>query len=309
MRGNRCYNLFVPLEREHKLEVPAALREYVTDIAFARSDGACRRAALFPPRAEPSILVRWSPQGEAVVNVLGPLTRAQRKSFDAPRLYVRVGLQASRARALLGAPIHEVANRVVPIEALWGGVGRQLRHSLASCDLPRAVMRIETSLLERFRSAKAPTSREAQVLRAMRSLDDGAGDVSSAARCVGLSDRHLRRLFQEDLGMAPKHYARIARLRRVLSLWRSSSWVGLALEAGFHDQSHLIREFRDLLQMTPSTFRKGELTKRELDHLAADLSPAIGAVLEAAQGGAPRPRGARDGARRPEVCLPSGRAR
>jgi AraC-like DNA-binding protein len=65
-------------------------------------------------------------------------------------------------------------------------------------------------------------------------------------------------LFRDDLGMTPKHYARIARLRRVLARGPSSSWARLALETGFHDQSHLIREFRDLLQVTPSTFRKSE---------------------------------------------------
>jgi AraC-like DNA-binding protein len=252
----------VALEREHRLEVPAPLRGCVTGIGFARSDGASRRAGFFPPRAEASILVRWSPKGEAVVNVLGPLTRARRKSFDTPQLYVRVGLHAGRARALLGVPIHEIADRVVPIEHLWDGTGSQLRDSLASCDLARAVERFEAAIVQRLRSAKAPTMREELVVRAMRTLDDGAGEVGSAARSIGLSDRQLRRLFQDDLGMTPKHYARIARLRRVLAGWPSSSWARLALEAGFHDQSHLIREFRDLLQVTPSTFCRNESQAR-----------------------------------------------
>lgn len=240
------------------MEVPASLRGCVSEIGFARSEGLARRAGFFPPRAEASILVRWSPEGEAAVNVLGPLTRAQRKSFDAPPLYVRVGIQAGRARALLGVPIHEIADRVVPIDDLWGGTGGRLRDSLASCDLASTVERFEAAIVQRLRSANASTFREELVVHAMRTLDDGVGEVASAARDIGLSDRHLRRLFRDDLGMTPKHYARIARLRRVLVRGPSSSWARLALETGFHDQSHLIREFRDLLQVTPSTFRKSE---------------------------------------------------
>jgi transcriptional regulator GlxA family with amidase domain len=62
---------------------------------------------------------------------------------------------------------------------------------------------------------------------------------------------------QEDLGMTPKHYGRIARLRRALARDGSrESWARVALEAGFHDPSHGIREFCDLLQDTPEAFRQ-----------------------------------------------------
>ncbi len=55
--------------------------------------------------------------------------------------------------------------------------------------------------------------------------------------------------------LTPKHYARISRLGRVLQ-GGEGAWSGVALEAGFHDQSHLIRDFRDLLGLTPEQFRK-----------------------------------------------------
>ena len=205
------------------------------------------------PRAEPSVLVRWN-RGQVVVNAIGPLKRARRKVFESPSLCIRIVLRAGRARALLGTPMHELADRIVPIEDLWRDAGAQLRESLAATDLPRAIELVESALRDRLAGSDVETSRDEFLADAMRALDVGDDRIATVARDLGLSDRHLRRLFQEHLGMTPKHYARIARLGRVLSR-RPSPWAAVAAEAGFHDQSHLIREFRDLLQVTPQSFR------------------------------------------------------
>jgi methylphosphotriester-DNA--protein-cysteine methyltransferase len=66
-------------------------------------------------------------------------------------------------------------------------------------------------------------------------------------------------VFVERIGLAPKHYARIARLQRVLARMRGVPrdrivWSRIASEHGFFDQSHLVNEFRALTSVTPATF-------------------------------------------------------
>src|SRR5690348_8651433 len=66
--------------------------------------------------------------------------------------------------------------------------------------------------------------------------------------------RHLAKRFAHDVGVSPKMFARVVRLRRVLERVRSVSqpdWVALALECGYYDQSHLIGEFREITGMSP----------------------------------------------------------
>jgi AraC-like DNA-binding protein len=71
---------------------------------------------------------------------------------------------------------------------------------------------------------------------------------------LGWSERHLRRLAQDGLGVAPKSYARLARFARVVvaSDRGDRPWAQLAAEAGFADQAHQVRETVELAGCTPS---------------------------------------------------------
>ena len=66
----------------------------------------------------------------------------------------------------------------------------------------------------------------------------------------------LRRLFREQAGVAPKQFARIERFRRLVRrLPGRASWAALALETGYVDQAHMIREFRAFSGTSPGRYR------------------------------------------------------
>lgn len=91
------------------------------------------------------------------------------------------------------------------------------------------------------------------VLREMRTQED-AIPVQRLAHAAGLSERQFRRRFQNVMGCAPKVYNRVLRLQRVLNeldLFGPPDWADLAYKHGFFDQSHLNREFSDLMATTP----------------------------------------------------------
>lgn len=90
---------------------------------------------------------------------------------------------------------------------------------------------------------------EQHVGRAL-SLDELAGRL-------GISVRHLERLFKESTGHSPQAYARGMRLR--LAAWMlthtKKTIAAIASECGFSDASHLGREFRASFQVPPSAWR------------------------------------------------------
>ncbi len=65
----------------------------------------------------------------------------------------------------------------------------------------------------------------------------GPSRLSDAATRIGVSERHLRNRFAREIGLSPKHFARISRLRRVLDQAGTRRWAGLADDAGFFDQA------------------------------------------------------------------------
>ncbi len=87
----------------------------------------------------------------------------------------------------------------------------------------------------------------------------GTDGVAAAARRLHVSERHLRNLFIEGVGLSPKHFARIDRVRTVLDYAPLRPWADLAAEAGYYDQAHLTGEFRRVMGVPPAAFRRGEL--------------------------------------------------
>jgi transcriptional regulator GlxA family with amidase domain len=78
------------------------------------------------------------------------------------------------------------------------------------------------------------------------------------ASALGCSVRHLRRVMIADIGIGPKATARIARLRRAISLLGSSAepLAQVALMSGYGDQAHMTREFSRLKAPSPATMRR-----------------------------------------------------
>jgi AraC-like DNA-binding protein len=68
-----------------------------------------------------------------------------------------------------------------------------------------------------------------------------------------------------------KEFHRVRRLQHAASLateHRNPHWARLALGAGYSDQAHLVREFRDLVGVTPVELRE---ERRRLAEAASSI--------------------------------------
>ncbi|WP_085314851.1 GlxA family transcriptional regulator [Derxia lacustris] len=90
------------------------------------------------------------------------------------------------------------------------------------------------------------SSDDARVRRAMLLIErhaDGHFPLDELAREVGVSPRHLGRLFQHQIGMTPTAYAMRLRLRRARELLEKTRQpiVDIAMQCGFVSNSHFSR--------------------------------------------------------------------
>ena len=88
----------------------------------------------------------------------------------------------------------------------------------------------------------------------------------------GLSERQAERVFLEHVGLSPKLFGRLTRMNEALKLRASDealSWADIAASAGYFDQSHMVRDFRDLNGATPAQFAELGLRARRY-RFAAD---------------------------------------
>ncbi|WP_373494275.1 DUF6597 domain-containing transcriptional factor [Aquiflexum sp.] len=72
-----------------------------------------------------------------------------------------------------------------------------------------------------------------------------------------ISRRYLEKKFQEKVGISPKLYARIKRfgyLSNKVVHNQEVDWQDIVFENGFHDQSHLAKDYKAFNQMNPSEY-------------------------------------------------------
>jgi len=128
----------------------------------------------------------------------------------------------------------------------------------ARLSLVPAGARAASALASRVASA-APAG-QSLALRAVAQLEasGGALRVEALAAAVGVSRQYLANQFRDHVGLSPKLFARICRFRaaRAAALaaepgQHGHDWATLALDSGYFDQSHLIRDFQDFTGASP----------------------------------------------------------
>jgi AraC-like DNA-binding protein len=125
-----------------------------------------------------------------------------------------------------------------------------------SADLGGALDVLEAWLLDRTCAARLPRAltraASARILAA-----DGNLRVDDLSRELGISPRRMNELFQNEVGVQAKRVARIARFRGALGrlhAGRPRPLAGVAQDAGYYDESHLCRDFRELALLTPTAY-------------------------------------------------------
>ena len=208
------------------------------------------------PRPEIQLVVRFGPSAQKGldVHVLGVRPQAHRKLVRTGQRTVTARLHLGAHEAVLGAPAASLAGRIVALEDLWGDAAtRRLCDRLADADdTVDAAAVLESAIAERLTRAHG---RRAGVRLALEAADRlTSASVNVVAVDLGVSERHLRRVFRENIGVSPKTFAKLARFHRALAVAREdvhASWASIAAEAGYYDQAHLIAEFRAMVGVSP----------------------------------------------------------
>ena len=89
----------------------------------------------------------------------------------------------------------------------------------------------------------------------------GLLEIKELFSTFGISKVTLRKHFLEKMGISPKVVSRIWRLNHFLELQgqtQDSSLTQLALESGYYDQAHFIREFKNFFEASPRHFFRQE---------------------------------------------------
>lgn len=160
-------------------------------------------------------------------------------------------------QSFLRAPVSTLRDRRIGIGDVFGEGGRRFEAAVMPAPDGEACIAHAVTMLAEDLPAPAADS-----LLAGAIVDDIAADVGLVAVAQvqqrrGMTLRRLQRLFQQYVGVGPKWVINRYRLHEAIERLRAGrgvAWPELALQLGYYDQAHFIRDFRRLVGCTPQQF-------------------------------------------------------
>ncbi|WP_291284908.1 helix-turn-helix transcriptional regulator [Flavobacterium sp.] len=201
----------------------------------------------------------------------GQLTGFKDIYSDSEINLVIVVFQPNGIHQLLGIPAYEFLDAIISIDDIFDQNGLILQEKLSGhYTIPKKV-----ELLNHFFSTYISNKKGSHQLIVESSIrfitaHQGSFNVKQLAKHTGYTERHLERKFQESIGLNPKKFGNIIKLHYFLKLLKDkaadTNLTSLCYNAGFSDQSHLIKEFRKHTGITPKEYlnNTGKLTNNLL---------------------------------------------
>jgi AraC-like DNA-binding protein len=244
----------------HELPPPPRLRELVWSLWVQQVPA---QSEPYSHRTVPDGGVHLLHRLGGGVDVRGPRTRPSVEIIEPGVTLIGVRLRPGVASGLLRVSARDLRDAHVAIEDVPGRWA-MLSERLSAAKSPRQAL---GSLLDQLTiEAEHGVAPDPVVQRSVHSLLPlGAGGVGEAASDAGVSDRHLRRLFDVHVGISPKVLQEVLRLQCVLADIQTAltgpqrpggmvRFASLAARHGYFDQAHLTREFRRLVGASPGEF-------------------------------------------------------
>lgn len=173
---------------------------------------------------------------------------------------VGVRLRPGMGYAFFHQPLVELLGHVLdPREALPGFPAGELADTLREAPgLQERFALLDRALLGCLDRAPAGDGGLALALEWI-ARRQGRAPISQLAEELGAGQRQLERRFRHWLGLSPKQFSRLQRVAASRALVKAApatpDLAGLALDAGYYDQAHFQREFRQVVGLTPLQYR------------------------------------------------------
>lgn len=161
-------------------------------------------------------------------------------------------------RAFLGSATSELADRRLNVADVAPAEAEVLVDQIASAN----TLAERATVLQRFVNSFVKSNdryHDTQVSSWSQRVMSAEGDLrlTNLARECDISLRQLERRFQAQVGLTPRLFANVVRFRSVFDKLNGQTlpeWASLATDAGYFDQSHMNRDFRRFLGLSPTAY-------------------------------------------------------
>ncbi len=162
---------------------------------------------------------------------------------------------------LFGCEMNVCVDKVMPLQSIIKDEYKELTKQIAPQNFKDKISTIEKWL------TKLATKKELNELdkigKAVRIILEKHGliEMETVAEEIEIGKRHFERTFKKMVGITPKFFSRIIRFGYIFELIKDGNepWLKIALQSGYFDQSHFIKNFKEFTGEEPSAYNFDEI--------------------------------------------------
>lgn len=162
-------------------------------------------------------------------------------------------------RPFFGASLSTLTGRSLPMEEVFGPTAREVAAALRATENEDELVHLADTFLGQRVPARDAT---AETISGVAEHIVANGDVTRVdvlAAELGMSVRHLQRMFAEYVGVGPKWVILWQRIHDAVALLADGDDLDcarLAAELGYSDQAHFTRDFTATVGMSPARYAR-----------------------------------------------------
>jgi AraC-like DNA-binding protein len=168
-------------------------------------------------------------------------------------------LRATAIHNFFGIRMSTLVNSRMPLEFLLGTQASRLLQEIrtGSSDEER-ILTLQNLMLTYLAQGKQRLSIIDEAVELIEQMN-GNLSIDEVASRLRISKRYLEKQFLSKVGVSPKFFSRLKRfgmLSNKIAHNEKIDWQEIVSEYGFHDQSHLIKEFLEFNQTNPTHYHQ-----------------------------------------------------
>lgn len=176
-----------------------------------------------------------------------------------------VKFQPAGFRPFLGSAVAALTDATLPVAAVFGPDGDALVERMLDLEDDAALVAAADAFLAERMPPPDPTVAEVNRIAALIVSDRRITRVDQLAAVTGTGKRTLQRLFSEYVGVSPKWVIQRYRLHEAadrLAEDRDVTLAELALQLGYFDQAHFVRDFKAIVGRPPAAYARSARAER-----------------------------------------------
>ncbi len=191
------------------------------------------------------------------VIVTGPKYKPVGLLFGRDHLMIKVAFHPTGTFRLLGINMEKTINTGLDATSFWGDEVMQIFAKMKATDSYDEMIRLLSAFLEKKsqQDCRAEEPIDSIAIRMLDATNKHSLEEWASISCLSL--RQFERNFKTRVGISPKLFIRIVRFENAMKIKNDSSgksWAEIALESGYTDSSHILREFKEFAEFPPSDF-------------------------------------------------------